>query len=70
MTDKRTLYTSIEKQTHPLEVQLELVPENVMRQELKTYVSVDKGCKVITRTRTFRNATHEDSVIEEFILER
>ena len=70
MTDKRTLYTSKNRSNEPFEDDLPLAPDKVMRQELKTYVPIDGGFKVITRIRKFYNATHEDSVTEEIILER
>ena len=70
MTDKRTLYTSKTRSNEPFEDGLLLAPENVMRQELKTYVPINGGFKIITRIRKFYNATHEDSVTEEIILER
>ena len=70
MTDKCTLYTSENRSTEPFEVGLPLAPDNVMRQELKTYVPIAGGFKAITRIRKFYNATHEDSVTEEIILKR
>jgi len=70
MTDKRTLYTSKNRSNDPFEDGLPLAPNNVMRQELKTYVPLAGGFKVITRIRKFYNASHEDSITEEIILER
>ena len=70
MTDKRTLYTSEDHKNNPAEQGLPLVPEKVMRQELKTYASIEGGFKVVTLIRKFRGTTHEDSLTEEIILER
>jgi len=70
MTDTRTLYTSKYNQHKPSEKGLALVPDNVMRQELKTYIPVEGGFKVVTRTRKFRGITHEESLVEEVILKR
>ena len=70
MTDKRTLYSSENRSKEPFEDGLPLAPDNVMRQELRTFVQFDGGFKVITRTRKFYNSTHEDSVTEEVILQR
>ena len=70
MTDTRTLFTSINKQTHPLEANLEVVPDFVSFQELKTYILLDGRLKVVTRARKFIGTTHEDNLTEEIILDR
>ncbi len=70
MNDTRTLFTSLEHQSKPSEQGLALVPEPVVKQELKTYVAVDGGFKVITRTRIYRGTTHDESVNEEVLINR
>lgn len=70
MTDTRTLFTSEEHQNRTAEQGLPLAHECIMRQELKTYVAIEGGFKVVTRTRNFRGTTHEDSFTEEMILNR
>ena len=70
MTDTRTLFTSEEHQDRTAENGLPVVPESIMRQELKTYVAIEGGFKLVTRTRKFRGTTHEDSFTEEMILNR
>lgn len=70
MTDTRTLFTSEEHKHRTAEQGLPLVPESIMRQDFKTYVAIEGGFKVVTRTRNFRGTTHEDSFTEEVVLKR
>jgi len=70
MNDTRTLFTSQDHQSKPSEQGLPLVPDPVVRQELKTYVAVDGGFKVITRTRIYRGTTHDESLSEEVLINR
>ena len=70
MNDTRTLFTSLDHQSKPSEQGLSLVPDPVVRQELKTYVAVDGGFKVTTRTRIYRGTTHDESLSEEVLINR
>ena len=67
MADIKSLFTSLEYQIHPSEDGLIPVPDNVVRQELITYFLTEDGLKRVTRTRSFRQSTHDESYVEEAI---
>ena len=67
MSDVKSLYTSFENQHKLSEDGLLLVPDNVIRQELVTFVITDNGLKRVTRTRDFRQSTHDEQYGEEVL---
>ena len=70
MTDTKALYTSPEHQFKASEQGLTLVPNNVVRQELITYSLTQDGLKRTTCSRVFRQATHDESVVQDILKER
>ena len=67
MSDIRALFTSLEHQNNASEKGLTPVPDSVIRQELITYIITEDGLKRITRTRAFRQSTHDEHYIEEVL---
>ena len=65
MTDTKALFTSPEHQHKASEQGLRLVPDNVVRQELVTFTMTDDGLRRTTCSRVFRQATHDESVVQE-----
>jgi len=69
MTDTKALFTSLEHQHKASELGLILVPDNVVRQELVTFTMTDDGLRRTTYSRVFRQATHDESVVQETLRE-
>jgi KaiC/GvpD/RAD55 family RecA-like ATPase len=68
MKETKSLFTSKEHYNKPSEHGLSLVPDNVIRQELVTYIQTDDGLKRSTCIRKYRQSTHDEEVIEEVIV--
>ena len=67
MSEIKSLFTSPEHQHKPSEEGLPLVPDKVIRQELVTFIITDNGLKRVTRTRAFRQSTHDEHYSEEVL---
>ena len=67
MSDIKSLFTSLENQHKSSEEVLLLAPDNVIRQELVTFIITDNGLKRVTRTRAFRQTTHDEHYSEEVL---
>ena len=67
MTDIRSLYTSVKHHSEPAESGLKLVPDNVIKQELITYIQADYGLKRKRLTRDFVGDSHNESLVEEVL---
>ena len=64
MTDIRSLYTSLKHQSEAAESGLKLVPDNVIKQELITYIQADYGLIRKRLTRDFAGDSHNESLVE------
>jgi|OM-RGC.v1.033817403 hypothetical protein len=67
MTDIRSLYTSLKHHSEAAESGLKLVPDNVIKQELITYVQADYGLIRKRLTRDFVGDSHNESLVEEVL---
>ena len=67
MTDIRSLYTSLKHHSEAAESGLKLVPDNVMKQELITYVQADHGLIRKKLTRDFVGDSYNESLVEEVL---
>jgi hypothetical protein len=67
MTDIRSLYTSLKHHSEPAESGLNIVPDNVIKQELITYIQADYGLKRKRLTRYFIGNSHNESLVEEVL---
>ena len=65
MTDTKALYTSPAHQHKASEQGLTLVPDNVIRQELVTYLLTQDGLKRTICSRVFRQSTYDESIVQE-----
>lgn len=65
MTDIRSLYTSLKHHSKAAESGLNLVPDNVIKQELITYVQADYGIIRKRLNRDFVGDSHNESFVEE-----
>ena len=70
MTDIRSLYTSIKHHSEAAESGLKLVPNNVIKQELITYIQADNALKRKRLTRDFVGDSHNESLVEEVLVYR
>ena len=70
MTDIRSLYTSLKHQPEAAESGLKLVPDNVIKQELITYIQADYGLIRKRLTRDFVGDSHNESLVEEVLVFR
>ena len=67
MTDIRSLYTSLKHHLEAAESGLTLVHDNVIKQELITYIQSDSGLKRNRLTRDFVGDSHNESLVEEVL---
>ena len=67
MTDIRSLYTSLKHHSEAAESGLKLVPDNVIKQELITYIQADYGLIKKRLTRDFVGVSHNESLVEEVL---
>ena len=70
MTDIRSLYTSLKHHLEAAESGLTLVPDNVIKQELITYIQADYGLIKKRLTRDFVGDSHNESHVEEVLVYR
>ena len=70
MTDIRSFYTSLKHHSEAAESGLKLVPDNVIKQELITYIQADNGLKRKRLTRDFVGDSHNESLVEEVLVFR
>jgi hypothetical protein len=70
MTDIRSLYTSLKHHSEAAESGLTLVPDNVIKQELITYIQADYGLIMKRLTRDFVGDSHNESLVEEVLVFR
>ena len=70
MTDIRSLYTSLNHHSEAAESGLKLVPDNVIKQELITYIPADNALIRKRLTRDFVGDSHNESLVEEVLVYR